>query len=90
MPVDEEESFKYIYRLLKDKVETSDKKLARMIFEDYAPKLAEEFEMSENFEYDELLYKLLEREGNRKKIDKFRIYTVEGFMREIENGFWCW
>lgn len=58
-----------------------------MIFEDYAPKLAEEFEMSENFQYDELLYKLLEREGNRKKIDKFRIYTVEGFMREIENGF---
>lgn len=90
MPVDEEESFKYIYRLLKDKVERSDKKLARIIFEDYAPKLAEEFEMSENFEYDELLYKLLEREGNRKKIDRFRIYTVEGFMREIENGFWSW
>lgn len=85
MPLDEEESLKYIYRLLKDKINESENKLARTIFEDYAPKLAEDLEMSENFRYDELLYKLLEKEGNRKKIDRFRVYTVEEFMREIEN-----
>ena len=85
MPLDEEESLKYIYRLLKDKINESENKLARTIFEDYAPKLAKDLEMSENFRYDELLYKLLEKEGNRKKIDRFRVYTVEEFMREIEN-----
>jgi len=85
MPLDEEESLKYIYRLLKDKINESENKLARTIFEEYAPKLAEDLEMSENFRYDELLYKLLEKEGNRKKIDRFRVYTVEEFMREIEN-----
>ena len=85
MPLDEEESLKYIYRLLRDKVKESESKIARIIFEDYAPKLANELEMPENFRYDELLYMLLEREGNKKQIDRFRIYTVEEFMREIEN-----
>lgn len=85
MPLDEDESLKYIYRLLRDKVKESENKIARIIFEDYAPKLAEELEMPENFRYDELLYMLLEREGNKRQIDRFRIYTVEELMREIEN-----
>ena len=61
--------------------------LVRKVFEEYVPKIAEELEMPETFKYDELLYKLLENEGEKKKIDRFKIYTVEGFMREIENGF---
>lgn len=88
MPLDEEESLKYIYRLLRDKVKESESKIARIIFEDYAPKLANELEMPENFRYDELLYMLLEREGNKRQIDRFRIYTVEELMREIENVNW--
>ena len=86
MPLDEGESLKYIYRLLKDKVKESENKIARIIFEDYVPRLAEELEMPESFRYDDLLYMLLEREGNKRQIDRFRIYTVEEFMREIENG----
>lgn len=85
--VEEEESLKYIYRILKSKFKNSENEVVRKVFEEYVPKIAEELEMPETFKYDDLLYKLLENEGEQKKIDRFKIYTVEGFMREIENGF---
>ena len=85
--VEEEESLKYIYRILKGKFKNSENELVRKVFEEHVPKIAEELEMPETFKYDDLLYKLLENEGEKKKIDRFKIYTVEGFMREIENGF---
>ncbi len=87
LPIEEEESLKYIYKILKDKVDESDSKLLRKIFEEHVPKLAEELELPENFGYDELLYKLLEKEAEKKKIDRFKIYTVDELMREIKNGF---
>ena len=87
LPIEEEESLKYIYKILKNKVEESDSKLLRKIFEEHVPKLAEELDLPETFKYDELLYKLLENEAEKKKVDKFKIYTVDELMREIENGF---
>ncbi|OLR65468.1 patatin-like phospholipase family protein [Peptoniphilus porci] len=87
LPIKEEESLKYIYKILKEKVYEIDNKVIRKIFEEYVPKIAAELEMPENFKYDELLYKLLEREAEKNKIDRYKIYTVEGLMREIENGF---
>ncbi|MCI5643777.1 MAG: patatin-like phospholipase family protein [Peptoniphilus sp.] len=87
LPIKEEESLKYIYKILKDKVDEIDNKVIRKIFEEYAPKVAAELDMPENFKYDELLYKLLESEAEKKKIDRYKIYTVEGLVREIENGF---
>lgn len=87
LPIKEEESLKYIYKILKDKVNEINNRVVRKIFEEYAPNIAAELDMPENFKYDELLYKLLEREAVKKKIDKYKIYTVEELMREIENGF---
>lgn len=86
-PVEEEESLKYIYRILKDKFENSENELVRKVFEEHVPKLAEELDLPETFKYDELLYKLLEDEAEKKKVDRFKIYTVDELMREIENGF---
>ncbi|MBS5945608.1 MAG: patatin-like phospholipase family protein, partial [Peptoniphilus harei] len=83
----EEESLKYIYRILKDKFENSENELVRKVFEEHVPKIAEELELPETFGYDELLYKLLEKEAEKKKIDRFKIYTVDELMREIKNGF---
>lgn len=86
-PVSEEDSLKYIYRILKDRFESSESEVVRKIFEEHAPKVAEEFDLPDNFKYDELLYRLLEREGERKNLDRFKIYSVEDFMKELENGF---
>jgi len=84
--IDEEESMKYIIKLMHNTVEGT-APLIRRIFEDIVPRLAKELELAEDFKYDELLYKILERQAKKKNIDKFKIYTVEELTKEILNEF---
>ena len=88
MPVPVEDSVKYIYRIIKYRTRDLDSKIMRTVIEEHVPKIAEEFDLLDNFNYDDLLYKLLEFEAEKKNIDRFKIYTVEELTREIINEYW--
>lgn len=85
--VDEEESIEYLIDILQAEAESSDIPFIRNIFEKMIPKLAEEFELPLDFKYDEILYKVLERQAKKKNIDKFKIYTAEELTREVLSEF---
>lgn len=84
-PINVEDSVKYIYQIIKYRTKDVDSKIMRTVIEEHVPKIADELELFENFNYDDLLYRLLEFEAEKKKIDRFKIYTVEELTREIIN-----
>lgn len=86
MPIDVEETVKYIYKIIKYRTKGIESKIMRAVIEEYVPKIAKELKLSETFNYDDLLYKLLEHEAIKKDIDRFKVYTVEELTREILNG----
>ncbi len=84
--IQEENSLKYIYILLKNSLKENDNLVMRYIVENLIPKLAEDFNVKENYNYSDILYLLLEREAKKKYIDRLKIYDVDELVGEIING----
>lgn len=83
--IPEEDSLKYIYLLLKNEAKKNNSLIMKYVVEKLIPDLADEFNLKDFYDYREILYKLLEREAKKKRIEELRIYDVEELVGEILN-----
>lgn len=82
-PISEEQALTYLYRLLQERYPKDERPFMRKLVEETIPKLAKDFNFDDNYDYRNVLYRLLEYYGDQKKLEPLRIYTVEEMIKEL-------
>lgn len=79
VPVGEEQAVSYLYRLLKKEQSFT----LRQMLEEWIPQWAAQRQW-EDYNYEGVLYELLEEKAEQRRVEDLRIYTVEELLRELK------